>query len=85
MTGAVENCGENSQTSHILSTSSDGHAGFPYFPQLAEYSKPFAIIGESWFLNIFTLSTTTKFFKRVLFFYIGTVHNQAYAEAVEAR
>ena len=81
----MERCGENSRTSYILSTTSDGDASFTCFPQLQDHLKPRSSTVESRFLNISTHSTTTKFFKKVVFFYIGTVHNQAYMDAVEAR
>jgi hypothetical protein len=60
--GGVERSVENLQSSYVLPTSLNRNAGIPRFPQMEERSKPPAIIGECRFVNIFTLSTTTKFF-----------------------
>ena len=75
---------EKPRVSYVLSTPSDENAGIPWCPQLEEGSKFLAAIGESWVLNILTLSTTTNFFYKLVSLYLGTVHNQAHTDAVEA-
>ena len=54
---------ENPHISFVFSTSSEGNAGIPGFTQMEKISKSFVTIVEHRFLNIFTLSTTTRFFK----------------------
>ena len=58
----VEGYGEKPWLSYVFSTPSDENDGIPWYPQMEEGSKFLAAIGESRVLNIFTLSTTTKFF-----------------------
>ena len=55
------------------------------FPQMEEVLESLATIGECRFVDIFTLSTTTNFLLLSSVLYLGTVHNQSLAYAVEAR
>ena len=54
---------ENPRIHYVFSTSSEGNTSIPAFPQMEKGVKSVMTIGEHRFLNIFTLSTTTKVFK----------------------
>jgi len=79
----VERSVECPENLHIFSTSSDENTGSSGFPQTKEQLECVITITERSFLDISTLSTTTKFLDRILFFILDIVHNQACA-AVEA-
>ena len=81
----VEGYVEKPRISYVFPTPSDENAGILRCPQMEEGSKFLSAIGESRVLNIFTLSTTTNFLFKLVSLYLGTVHNQAHTDAVEAR